>query len=221
MSAITELLSAKKEDFVQRILPKGDYLCQIIEAELMHGYWGKSNRWFEAYVPTIEVVDYFPSGDDDIDQATLTALGIFGDWKGYKPGSMNNSGRWTTNTNVPGYEERVVCANPISGRGLVYPIIETTPNWEHLKDYSDSAARFFNSENHRGELDGFVVRTLSTDPVQHTPPKITPAMTEADDMVTQVIAATKGCYLIVSIDHEQDEKGDYPPKLISTGVSSV
>jgi hypothetical protein len=36
MSAITDLLSASPEDFVRHMLPKGDYLCQIVEAKLLH-----------------------------------------------------------------------------------------------------------------------------------------------------------------------------------------
>ena len=218
MSAITDLLSAAPEDFVRKMLPKGDYLCQIVEAELLHGFWkgnpsaGKKPRWFEAYVPTIEIIDYIPSGDDDIDAETLTALENFGDWKGYQP--PNGSGHWVQMQQVPGFNDKIKCAG--MAFGLNFILAETTPEWVSMIELASSAARFFTSQNARGEVDGWVVKTLSTDPESLTPPEI-----EANTSLPDIIERTKGCYLIVTIDHEQDEKGEYEPKVICDGTSGI
>lgn len=218
MTAISELLSASPEDFVRKLFPKGDYLCQITEAELMHGYWkgnpskGTKPRWFEVYVPTIEIVDYVPSGDEDIDAETMKLLENFGDWKGYKP--PRGSGRWTQMQQVPGFNDKVPCAG--IANGLNFALAETTPEWESMTELSSQAPRFYTSQNAQGNVDGWVVKVLSTDPENHTPPTIS-----SDTPLAEIIEATKGCYLIVSLDHEQDEKGEYEPKVICKETAPV
>ena len=218
MSAISELLQAAPEDFVRKMMPAGDYLCQIVEAELMHGYWkanpakGTRARWFEVYVPTIAVVDYIPSSDEDIDAETRNALEQFGDWKGYRP--PNGTGHWTQMQQVPGFNDRVRCAG--IANGLNFALAETTEEWESMKELSSSAPRFYTSENSRGDVDGWVVKTLSTDPETFSPPAI-----EKHTPLPEIIEATKGCYLVVSLKHEQDESGQYEPKVVCDSTSSI
>lgn len=218
MSAISELLSSSPEAFVRKLFPKGDYLCQIVEAELKHGYWkanpskGTKARWFEVYVPTIKIIDYVPSGDEDIDAETTDLLITFGDWKGYMP--PNGRGHWTQMQQVPGYNDRIQCAG--IANGLNFALAETTPEWESMRELSLSAARFFTSKNSRGEIDGWVVKVLSTDPEQHTPPEV-----DSETSLPDIINLTKGCYLVVTLDQEQDEKGEYEPKVICDGTASV
>jgi len=217
MSAISELLTTSPEAFVNKLLPKGDYLCQIIEAELMHGYW-KANppkrpkaRWFEAYVPTIEIIDVVPTGDEDIDAEQMAALEAFGDWKGYKP--PKDKGRWVQPQDIPGYDDKVTCA----GMAFInFVLAETTEEWEAMTKLADSAHRFYTSKNSQGNPDGWVIKTLSTDPETHTPPAI-----DSDTGLAEVIEATKGCYLVVSIGHEQDEEQKYEPKLTVEATSAV
>jgi len=219
MSAISELLSSGPENFVQKLFPAGDYLCQIIEAEVKHGYW-KPNppdrpqaRWFEVYVPTIEVIDYVPTGDEDIDAATKKALENFGDWKGFRPPrGTANSGRYTQWREIPGYDKKIECAG--IANGLNYDLVEATPNWEAKIDYAQSVARFYNSCNAQGEVAGFVHDVLSTDKDTHIPP-----VTEALP-IAEVINATKGCFLVVTFVHQQDDP-KYDPKLEVEAVREV
>ncbi len=216
MTAITELLAASPEDFVRKMIPKGDYLCQIVEAEVLHGYWkgdpsaGKKARWFEAYVPTIEIIDYVPAGDEDIDAETLAALENFGDWKGFRPPTKN--GNWVQFQTIPGFKDKVKCAG--IAIGLNFILADVTEEWETLKELTVS--RFFTSKDSQGQVSGWVVKVLSTDPETFTPPDI-----QSDTSLSAVIEATKGCYLIVSLDHEQDETGKYEPKVICAGTTEV
>ena len=217
MSAISDLLGASPEDFVRKLLPAGDYLCQIIEAEVKHGYWkpnpskGTSARWFESYVPTIQIIDYVPSGDEDIDEAAKQALDNFGDWQGFKPPS--GSGRWVQMQEVPGYSEKVQCAG--IANGLNFALIDTTPEWAAMKEVAGSGPRFYNSCNAQGEVGGFVVETLSTDQSEHIPPEI------SVQPLGEVIEATKGCFLIVSLKIEEDPTGQYDPKVVCDGTRAV
>lgn len=218
MSAISELLQSSPESFVRKMLPKGDYLCQIMEAELLHGYWkpnptkGTKARWFESYVPTIEIVDYVETSDEDIDTETRDLLEKFGDWKGYRP--PTGKGGWTQFQQIPGYEGKIKCAG--IANGLNFALAETTEDWASMVELSSSAPRFYNSSNSRGEVDGFVVNVLSTEPDNHTPPAI-----GADTSLPEIIEKTKGCFLVVTLDHEQDEKGEYEPKVVVAGTASI
>jgi len=214
MSAISEVLSAKKEDFVHKLFPAGDFLCQIVEAEIMDGYYKGSQKWFTAYVPSIEVVDYIPTGDEDIDQETLAELENFGDWKGYKLG--NSKGRWTMSTQPPGYEEKVICANPISANNLQFELAEATPKWEHLKSYSEQISRFFDSKR----MSGFVVEKLSTDPESFIPIELSEEVLNASDMLIQIINLTKGTYVGVSLKHEQNDP-KYPTKVVCADTFAI
>lgn len=213
MSAISDLLGSSPEAFVRKLFPKGDYLCQISEAELLHGYWkgnpseGKKARWFEAYVPTIKVIDYVPDGDEDIDIDTQDALAKFGDWQGY-------TRRWTQMQTVPGFNDKIRCAG--MANNLNFILAESTEEWTAMKELAQSAPRFYTSQNSQGVVDGWVVKVLSTDPEVFTPPEIDQSTPLGD-----IIAATKGCYLIVRLDHEQDEKGEYEPKVVCAGTAGV
>jgi len=219
MSAISELLSSGPENFVQKLFPAGDYLCQIVEAEIKHGYWKPKPpdrpqaRWFEVYVPTIEVIDYIPTGDEDIDAQQAEALEKFGDWKGFRPPRGGaNSGRYTQWREIPGFEKKVECAG--IANGLNYDLVEASPNWEAKTGYANGVARFYNSCNAQGEVGGFVHDVLSTEPDTHTPP-ITSAIG-----IGEVIEATKGCYLVVTFIHQQDDP-KYEPKLEVESVREV
>lgn len=217
MTAISDLLNAGQEEFVRKLLPAGEYLCQIIEAELKHGYWkanpekNRGPRWMEVYVPTIQLVDVVPTGDPDIDEAMMNQLEVFGDWKGYKP--PNGSGRWMQMQTVPGFNDKVQCAG--IANGLNYIMAETTPEWAAMKELASSAPRFYTSQNSQGQVDGFVNKVLSTSPDQHVPP------VSEQMKLDEIIAATKGCFLQVSLKVEEDPSGEYEPKIVCDGVASV
>lgn len=217
MSAISELLAAPPEDFIRKLFPAGEYLCQIVEAEIKHGYWkpnpskNRAARWMETYVPTIEIVDVVPSGDEDIDAALVTALDNFGDWKGFRPPS--GSGRWVQMQTVPGYEDKIQCAG--IANGLNYILADSTPEWAGLKEIAPSATRFYTSQNSQGNIDGFVHKILSTDVEAHEPPVSTV------EPLLKVVEATKGCFLLVTLRIEEDPTGEYDPKVVCDGVAPV
>jgi len=220
MSKKHDILNADTSGLVAKVLPKGDYLCQIIEADIMKGYW-KPNppkrpkaRFFKAYVPTIEIVDFVRSGDPEVDADLEEALNQFDEnWKGYRPGSPKNSGRFTMAQTIDGYDDRVRCAG--IANGLNFVIGEYSPDWEDFTGFADEATRFYTSANTHGEVDGFVKR-LSTDPENFTPPEFTAGMTIAD-----VIEATKGCYLIVTFGIRSDPEGKYDDQTEVVGTEPV
>lgn len=221
MSAISQMLSADTSGLIRKTLPKGDYLCQIVEADILHGYW-KPNppkrpkaRYFEVYVPTIEIIDFVPSGDEELDNELAAALEAFDEnWKGFRPGSMPGSGRWVQPQEVPGHDKKVLCAG--IANGLNFALAETTQDWEQFIEFAGEATRFYTSANTHGEPDGFVVKKLSSDPTNFTPLAITSGMP-----LDQIIEATKGAYLIVSLDIESDPEGKYDDKVVVAGTEAV
>lgn len=219
MSSISQMLSADTSALVRKYIPKGDYLCQIVEADILHGYWKPKPpdrpraRFFDAYVPTIEIVDMVKSGDPEEDEALEAALLLFDEnWKGFRP--PTGKGRWVQGQEVPGYDKRIICAG--IANGLNFDLAEASENWEDFIEYASNAPSFYTSTNSQGQPDGFVVKKLSTDPFSHKPPVITPGMPLGD-----VIEATKGCFLIVSLDLEEDPTGKYEPKVVVARTEPV
>lgn len=219
MSSISEMLSANTEELVRKYLPAGDYLCQIVEADILHGYWKPKPpdrpraRYFDSYVPTIEIVDFVKSGDAELDDQLETALVQFDEnWKGFRP--PTGSGRWVQGQEVPGYDKRVLCAG--IANGLNFALAEATEGWESFESFASQATTFYTSENSHGEQDGFVMKKLSTDPTVFTPPDVTKGAP-----LSAIIEATKGCFLIVSLGIEDDPTGKYEPKVVVSGTEAV
>ena len=75
MSAKSQLLSTPAEATEVRLFPAGDYICQIVEADVLGGFWKATEnrpqaRWFQSYVPTLRILDYLRSGDPQQDERT-------------------------------------------------------------------------------------------------------------------------------------------------------
>ena len=221
MSSISEMLTADTSALVRKYLPAGDYLCQIVDADILHGYWKPKPpdrpraRYFDSYVPTIQIVDFVKTGDPELDTQLEQDLQKFDEnWKGYRPGSMTNSGRWAQGQEIPGYDKKVLCAG--IANGLNFALAEATEGWASFKEFSTQAPNFYTSQNSHGEQDGFVMKKLSTDPDTFTPPEITPGTP-----LGEIIEATKGCFLIVSLGLEEDAEGKYEPKVTVNGTEAV
>ena len=61
-------------------LPAGTYKVQIVKYDWLPFSWKKSNSHGLMYVPTIKLIDYIPSGDDDTDAEFKAQLDAYGDW---------------------------------------------------------------------------------------------------------------------------------------------
>jgi hypothetical protein len=222
MSAITDLLAAPSEDFTRKSLPAAAYLCQIVHAELLGGYWKPSDdgkrgaRWFTSYVPTIKIIDVIPSGDPEQDATVQQALSDFGDWQGKEL-------RFTQYREIPGYSEKkfvvgIEMAKGAKGNGLNYTIGDATESWASAT-LSQSATRFYTAVNSQGKQDGWVVTTLSKEPNRHVPIDL-PSQDDPNPL-GKVIEATIGSYLVVDFVLEADPEGKYEPKFMVSKTSSV
>lgn len=221
MSAFTDLLSQPSDSFVRKQLPAASYLCQIVKAELLPGYWKASEkrpaRWYLAFTPTIKLIDVIPSGDPEEDAKVQQALDDYGDWQGKEM-------RFAQLREVPGYSEKkllagIEMAKNAKGSGLNYILADTTPEWASHKEMADSAARFYTSVNSQGKQDGWVVTTLSQEPQRHVPIEL-PSQDDPAPL-GKVIEATVNSYLVVDLTLETDPEGKYAPKVLVGGTSSV
>ena len=100
-----------------------------------------------------------------------------------------------------------------AGRGA---LAEATEGWAGFKEFATQAPNFYTNQNSHGEQDGFVMKKLSTDPEVFTPPEIAPGTP-----LGEIIEATKGCFLIVSLGLEEDAEGKYEPKVTVNGTEAV
>lgn len=220
MSAISDLLSAPSDSFVRKSLPAASYLCQIVKADLLGGYWKANDKrpakWFTSYVPTIKIIDVKPTNDPELDATIQQALSDFGDWQGKEL-------RYAQMREIPGYSEEKLCAGidmarGAKGNGLNYTIGDATEEWASAT-LSQGVTRFYTAINTQGKQDGWVVTTLSKEPNRHVPIDLPPQ--DDPNPLGKVIEATIGAYLVVDLVVEQDPEGKYQPKLVVGGTSSV
>lgn len=195
MTAISQLLAFDSSSIeAPKLFPAGEFKCKIVEADIMKGYWGKSNTFFLAYVPKIQVVEYVPVDADkptDLDKATMDQLEKFGDWQSFAKKFTINS------KNVPGFDQLQVAG---IANNLNYPLVKTDETFENIVEQMPQLARFYLSadKSPNGRPRGFV-----TDVLKMSPPNGAPLETIINDTI--------GKFLLVTFGHRQE--GDYDPQL--------
>lgn len=200
MTAISDLLKMPSASIEQKSFPAGSYVCQIIEAEPMRFYWGKSAQWGFMYVPRIEVVDVVPTGDPDLDADQMAALERFGDWQGFKK-------RYTMRLEIPGHNDKVECGG--IANNLNFPLFLTSPQWEELAGVHLQASRFYISadKSPTGVASGFIVDVLGLTP-------------ESGADMESIISSTIDQKFVVEFVITQNNP-DYPPRLEVANTSAL
>jgi len=207
MSIIDAALRTPGSAFVKNILPAGTYKCQILDADLMRFYWGRSGVWGLMYVPTVRLVDMIPTGDPEIDETWTSGLEALGDWR-------RITKKYTMKIEVPGYAERIELGG--IANNLNFPLRLTTPRWEELVSdkrgnpiMHPQASRFYlpARESATGVASGFVVDTLGLTPL-------------LDVDLEAIITATLDRMLAVTFVHRQPNP-QYEPRVEVENTSSV
>ena len=201
--SFTELLSntqGAEEATKTKLLPPARFTAKISSYDIIPRFWkakgDKPDRPSLCYSATFEIIDYFPSGDEDRDQFVLNSLEKFGDWKGKKL-NANRSG--IIESKGP---EKILMVS--ASKGIwpgVYGIIDTDPVFEASLGYSNQLKMFVRRDDNNKVVGGFV-SILSTEPNTMVPINLRPA--PIDDVefhawIQELMAATEDTYCVLEV----------------------
>ena len=180
-----------------KLLPHAQFLAKISSHEVLPRFWrakgDKPDRAAYCYSASFELVDYFPSGDEDKDDFALSSLATYGDWKGKK---LSSNGSGVIETLGPDKRLMVMGIGP-----GVFGIIDTTPDFSDFVDYSKELVRFVKTDD-SGKVVGGFVSFLSKEPTAMVPLDLAPK--PADDeafrgWLEEVMAATDDTYCVLEV----------------------
>jgi hypothetical protein len=205
-SSLVSSAHLSAESFVRKatVLPDARFLVQVASYELLPRFWeanaakGLADRAATCYVPTYQIIDYFPCGDSDRDEFTLQALDEFGDWKGKKL-HMAQKGQIATK----GPETILLTRSIPPG---AYALFEMDPTFETAIGPHPDLARFLTLEGLK-VTDGYVT-ILSLEPSAMVPIELVtqeaPIEAEAyGEWIDEIIAATEDCYAVLEVSSRE------------------
>jgi hypothetical protein len=208
-----------------KLLPPAQFIAKISSYDILPRFWkargDKPDRAAQCYSATFELVDYFPTGDEDRDEFTLAALEKFGDWRGKK---LSNNGRGSIETTRSEGRDKVLMVMGI-GPG-VYGLLDTDPTFTTSLGYSAELKRFVKTDDSNNVVGGFV-SNLSKEPNVMVPIDLPPAPVddaEFQQWLQDLMAATEDTYVVLEVGiREYTREGSTTPEETQelVGVSSV
>jgi hypothetical protein len=223
--SFTDLLTqtqGAEEATKTKLLPPARFTAKISSYDILPRFWkakgDKPDRAAQCYSATFELVDYFPTGDEDRDQFTLDALEKFGDWRGKK---LSSNGRGVIESKGP---DKILMVMGI-GPG-VYGLLDTDPTFTTSLGYSAELKRFVKTDDTNAVVGGFV-SVLSKEPSAMVPIDLPPAPVddaEFQQWLQDLIAATEDTYVVLEVGiREYTREGSTTPEEAQelVGISSV
>jgi hypothetical protein len=223
--SFTDLLAqtqGSEEATKTKLLPAASFVAKISSYDILPRFWkakgDKPDRAAQCYSATFELVDYFPTGDEDRDEFALQALEKFGDWRGKK---LSSNGHGVIEG--LGSEKRLMVMGIGPG---VYALVDTDPSFTTSLGYSAELKRFVKTNDSNNVVGGFV-SNLSKESNAMVPIDLPPAPvddTEFQQWLQDLIAATEDTYVVLEVGVRQyTREGSTTPEESQelVGVSSV
>ena len=199
-ASFTELLNqatGAEQATKAKLIPPARFTVQISEYNILPRFWqargDKPDRAAQCYSASFKLVDYFPWGDEDRDEFTLSQLEAYGDWKGKV---LSSNGTGVIETKGP---DKILMVRGI-GPG-VFGIIDTDPTFSTAMGYSAELKRFVKTDDKNQVVGGFVSR-LSKEPTAMVPLDFTTQPiddAEFRSWLNDLIAATEGTYCVLEV----------------------
>lgn len=223
--SFTELLSqtqGSEEATKTKLLPPARFTAKISSYNILPRFWkakgDKPDRAAKCYSATFELIDYFPTGDQDRDNFILAALEKFGDWRGKK---LSSNGKIVIES--LGSEKRLAVMGIGPG---VFAILDTDPTFTTSLGYANDVKYFVKTDDSNNVVGGFV-SLLSKEPNVMVPIDLPPAPVdevEFQQWLQDLMAATEDTYLVLEVGvREYTREGSTTPEETQelVGISSV
>jgi hypothetical protein len=208
-----------------KLFPAGLFLAKIASYDPnVPRFWkanpskGLPDRYARCYVPTWEIVGYFPSGDEDRDDFARKQLDDFGDWKGKR---FTNVRKDSIPSLDPNNQVQVAGVGPD-----VFGLFNTQPNLEDFAGFNDDVKKFATTDE-TGRVEGGFVSLLSKEPTVQVPLEIGVRPIESTAFVAwleNAIAQTDGAYAVLKFEHteyQSKKTNEMVKKSEITGIQSV
>jgi hypothetical protein len=212
--SFTDLLTqtqGAEEATKTKLLPPARFTCKISSYDILPRFWkakgDKPDRAAQCYSATFQIVDYFPWGDEDRDDFTLSALEKYGDWRGKH---LSSNGKGIIENLGP--EKRLMVMGIGPG---VYALLDTDPTFTTSLGYSAELKRFAKTDDSNKVVGGFVSK-LSKEPSAMIPLDLPPAPVddkEFQQWLQQLIASTEDAYCVLEVGiREYTREGSSTPE---------
>lgn len=180
-----------------KLLPAARFTAKISSYDILPRFWkakgDKPDRAAQCYSATFELVDYFPTGDEDRDEFTRAALEKFGDWRGKK---LSSNGKIVIESLGP--EKRLVVMGIGPG---VFAILDTDPTFTTSLGYANDVKYFVKTDDSNNIVGGFVYN-LSKEPNAMVQIDLPPAPVddaEFQQWLQDLMAATEDTYVVLEV----------------------
>ncbi len=169
-------------------LPAAHYKVQIVKYDWLPFAWKKNSTFGLMYVPTIKLVDYISSGDEETDTDLRNALDAYGDW--------------TARELQFAYTTKDTNRRMAQVSELNFPLIETTPEGEATGILERQAARFHvTPDKNNGTEAGFIHDVLGLSFPNGAP-------------LGELAEATVDKMFICALEYEPNQDESRPPNLV-------